>query len=499
MVLFFESWFNDTTMEINQITKHIPEYVVNVADVLINSGYKAYLVGGAVKDLLLGNEPKDYDIATDALPEQIASLFTHSVSTNAKFGTILVITSNRTGERFDVEVTTFRKEEDYFGGRWPAKVEFTNEITEDLSRRDFTINAMAIDLDNIYDQGSHKSEVVIDPFGGQDDLKKGLVRAVGDPIERFSEDGLRAYRACRLAAILNFQIESFTFEAIGKCLHIAEKVSMERVRDELIKLLKYAPKPSIGIELFRESGLLKLFIPELLECIGINQPEWHVEDVYKHSLTTLDLSEDSIKLSALLHDIGKARTRSEDSDGVHFFGHDRVGSEMAGVIMERLHFSKLQIKQVTTLIRWHMFYYPSADWRKGNKLESIVEEESEKQGGWTDSAIRRFISNVGEEYIEDLFKLRIADANANPKSVFDPLEIQSLQNRIAEVRSKDMVLKITDLDIDGNDLEKAGIEKGPRMGQILKYLLDEVIEDPLLNKKENLLQLVREFPSDNQL
>jgi len=484
-------------MEINQITKLIPEYVVNVADMLVNSGYKAYLVGGAVKDLLLGMEPKDYDIATNALPEQISALFAHSVSTNAKFGTILVITSDREGERFDVEVTTFRKEEDYFGGRWPAKVEFTTDITEDLSRRDFTINAMAIDLDNIYDQGSHKTESIIDPFNGQQDLEKKLIKAVGDPIERFSEDGLRAYRACRLAAILGFEIESETFEAIKKSLHIAEKVSMERVRDELMKLLKYAPKPSIGIELFRESGLLKLFIPELLECVDVNQPEWHVEDVYRHSLATLDLAEDSIKLAALLHDIGKARTRSEDETGVHFFGHDKVGSEMAKVIMERLRFSKAQIKKVSNLIRWHMFHYPSADWRKGNQLEAIVEEESSKQGGWTDSAIRRFISNVGEEYIEDLFKLRIADANSNPKSSFDPLEIQSLQNRIAEVRSKDMALKITDLNVTGNDLEQVGIEKGPKMGQVLNYLLEEVIEEPLLNEKENLLKMAKEFQSNN--
>lgn len=483
-------------MEINEITKLIPEYVVNVADVLVNSGYKAYLVGGAVKDLLLGVEPKDYDIATNALPEEIAALFPHSVSTNAKFGTILVITSDREGERFDVEVTTFRKEEDYFGGRWPAKVEFASDITEDLSRRDFTINAMAIDLDTIYDQGPHSSEVIIDPFGGQEDLEKKLIKAVGNPMERFGEDGLRAYRACRLAAILGFEIEAETFSAIKQSLHVAEKVSMERVRDELMKLLKYAPKPSVGIELFRESGLLKLFMPELLECIGIDQPEWHVEDVYKHSLATIDLAEDSIKLAALLHDIGKARTRTEDDAGVHFFGHDKAGAEMAKNIMERLRFSKSQIKKVTTLIRWHMFYYPSADWRKGNQLEDIATEESPKQGGWTDSAIRRFISNVGEEYIEDLFKLRIADANANPKSVFDPLEIQSLQNRIAEVRSKDMALKVTDLNVSGYDLEQIGIEKGPQMGQILDRLLEEVIEDPLLNEKEKLLEMAKHFQKE---
>ncbi len=483
-------------MDIKEISNKIPEYVVNVADVLVNSGYKAYLVGGAVKDILLGIEPHDYDIATDALPEQISALFPHSVSTNAKFGTILVITSDKNGERFDIEVTTFRKEEDYFDGRWPAKVEFSSDLIEDLSRRDFTINAMAIDLDNIYDQGANTSEVVMDPFEGQNDLKNKIIRAVGDPMERFGEDGLRAYRACRLAAVLGFTIEDNTFEAIKKSLHVSAKVSMERVRDELVKLLKQAPKPSVGIELFRTSGLLGLFLPELLEGVDIHQPEWHTDDVYTHSLATLDLAEDSIKMAALLHDIGKPRTKSEDESGVHFFSHDVVGADMAREIMQRLRFSKTEIKKVTTLIRWHMFYYPSADWRKGNDLEKISEEPSQNSGGWTDSAIRRFIQNVGEEYIEDLFKLRIADANANPKSEFNPLEIKALQDRIAEVRSQDMALKITDLDITGHDLENIGIEKGPKMGKILESLLEEVIEDPRLNTKGKLLEMAKNFENN---
>jgi tRNA nucleotidyltransferase (CCA-adding enzyme) len=482
-------------MDIAELRKKLPEYVLNTSDVLVNHGFKAFLVGGAVKDILLGVEPKDYDIATDALPEQISEIFPHSVSTNAKFGTILVINSDREGERYDVEVTTFRKEEDYFGGRWPSKVEFADNITTDLSRRDFTINAMAIDLDTLNDQGITHHEIIVDPFGGQTDLKNKIIKAVGDPMERFGEDGLRAYRACRLAAILNFAIEEKTFEAIKKSLNVSKMVSMERVRDELQKLLKYASKPSVGIELFRESGLLELFIPELLECINIEQPEWHTDDVYTHSIKTLDLAEDSIKLAALLHDVGKARTRIEDETGVHFYSHDIVGSDMVRVIMERLKYSNSEIKKVTTLIRWHMFYYPSAEWRKENPLEIITDQKSDSTGGWSDSAIRRFIANVGEEYIDDLFKLRIADANANPKSVFDPIEIKALQDRISEVRSKDMALKITDLNITGEDLFEAGIEKGPKMGEVLKYLLDNVIEDPIINDKEKLLTLARDYLS----
>lgn len=482
-------------MEIAEIRKNLPEYVLNTSDVLVNHGYKAFLVGGAVKDMLLGVEPKDYDIATNALPEQISKIFPHSVSTNAKFGTILVINSDRKGERYDVEVTTFRSEEDYFGGRWPSKVEFADDITTDLSRRDFTINAMAIDLDNLNDQGSTDHEIIVDPFGGQNDLDAQIIRAVGDPMERFGEDGLRAYRACRLAAILGFTIEEGTFEAIKATLNISKMVSMERVRDELLKLLKYAPKPSVGIELFRTSGLLELFLPELLECINIEQPEWHHDDVYTHSLKTLDLAEDSIKLAALLHDIGKARTKSEDESGIHFYSHDIVGAEMVKVIMERLKFSNSEIKKVSTLVRWHMFYYPSAEWRKENTLEIITDQKSSSSGGWSDSAIRRFIANVGEEFIDDLFKLRIADANANPKSEFDPIEIKALQDRISEVRSKDMALKITDLNITGEDLFEAGIEKGPMMGEVLKHLLEKVIEDPMLNDKEKLLSLSKDYLS----
>lgn len=483
-------------MDLNELRKSLPEYVQNTSDVLINHGFKAFLVGGAVKDLLLGIEPKDYDIATNALPEQISEIFPHSVSTNAKFGTILVINSDREGERYDVEVTTFRKEEDYFGGRWPSKVEFADDITTDLSRRDFTINAMAIDLDNLNDQGINEHEIIVDPFGGQKDLNDKVIRAVGDPLERFGEDGLRAYRACRLAAILDFTIEENTFKAITSTLNISKMVSMERVRDELMKLLKYASKPSVGIELFRESGLLEIFLPELLECIDVNQPEWHADDVYTHSLKTLDMAEDSIKLPALLHDIGKARTRSEDEAGVHFYSHDIIGNEMVKVIMERLKFSKSEIKKVSTLVRWHMFYYPSAEWRKENPLEVITDTNSNTTGGWSDSAIRRFIANVGEEYIDDLFKLRIADANANPKSEFDPIEIKALQDRISEVRSKDMALKITDLRIRGEDLQAIGIENGPIMGEVLKFLLEKVIEDPNLNDKEQLLTIAKEYLID---
>jgi tRNA nucleotidyltransferase (CCA-adding enzyme) len=482
---------------IGELKNRIPEYIFSVADVLVENDFDAYLVGGAVRDILLDRKPKDYDLATNALPEDIVKIFPKTVNTNAKFGTILVIMTDEKGENFDVEVTTYRKEEDYVGGRWPSKVEFTTDIKHDLSRRDFTINAMALNFKDILDQGVSVEEVVFDPFDGIKDLETGIICAVGDPVERFSEDGLRAFKACRLASELDFIIDEATFQGIKETLHVAEKISMERVRDEFVKLLMYSPKPSKGIDLLRQSGLLKIFLPELLDTIGVNQPKWHDDDVYTHSLKTLDLAEDSIKLAALFHDIGKPHTLTEDEDGIHFYGHDKVGSEITGKIMKRLKFSNSEIKRVQSLVRWHMFYYPSAEWRKENELDSIVENVND--GGWSDGAIRRFIKNIGgEELIDDLFKLRIADATSNTKSPFETVEIEALQQRISEVRQKDMALKVTDLDVSGVDLKNIlGIDPGPNMGKVLNFLLDKVIEEPSLNKKDKLIELAKRYQSNN--
>jgi putative nucleotidyltransferase with HDIG domain len=486
-------------MDLYKISNNIPQYVHNVADILHENGFKAYLVGGAVRDLILNKDPKDYDIATDALPEQMEKIFPRCVTTNARFGTILVIMDDASAERFDVEVTTFRKEENYFGGRWPANVEFTSDIIEDLSRRDFTINAMAIDLNRIVDNTTTVEEILIDPYKGQEDLHNRLIRAVRDPVERFSEDGLRAYKACRLASELQFSLDEQTFNAIKKCLSVAEMISIERIRDEFNKLIKYSAKPSRGLNLLLTSGLLKLFIPELIECIGVVQPEFHEDDVYTHSLKVLDRAEDSIKLAALFHDIGKARTKTVDNNGkVHFYGHDQKGAEMTREILTRLKYPKLEILRVVNLIKWHMFYYPSADWRKVNEINSIDAEEVPNIGGWSDSAIRRFIKNVGEEFIDDIFKLRIADATSNNKTQFNNKEIEALQKRISEVKAKEMVLKIEDLAIDGFDLVKLGVKPGPAMGKILNTLLSYVIEDPINNNKEVLKNKVIELMKNIQ-
>lgn len=478
-------------VDINYVRNKIPSYIFSAADILAANGYQVYLVGGAIRDMILAREPKDYDLATNALPDQITKIFPKTIDTNAKFGTILAIVKDDNGESFDVEITTYRKEEDYIKGRWPSKVEFTTQIVEDLSRRDFTINAMALDLAKINQPAINLEDLLVDPFEGMKAIEQKKIIAVGDAKERFVEDGLRAFKACRLASELEFEIEQSTFAGILQTLDVAKMISMERIRDEFNKMLRYSIKPSIGIELLRTSGLLEIFIPELIENIGVTQPEWHTDDVYTHILKTLDLAEDSIKLAALFHDIGKARTFSKDEKGTHFYSHDIVSAQMTEVIMKRMKYSNAQIKRICSLVRWHMFYYPSADWRKSNDLIVI---EKDADGGWTDAAIRRFIHNIGgEELLDDLFKLRIADATSNPKNNFDPIEIKALEKRISEVRAKDMALKVTDLDINGNDLMAIGIKQGPELSKVLGFLLDQVIENPELNSKQELSDLAVKF------
>lgn len=491
-----------------EVKSKIPNYVISIAEELQKNNYEAYLVGGSVRDILLGKDPSDYDIATNAYPEAVEKLFEKSIPTGAKFGTMVVVVSDEKGERFDVEVTTYRSEADYVGGRWPTKVTFTKTIEEDLGRRDFTINAIALDLQN-FDSEMPLVALLKDPFDGIKDLGAKIIRAVRNPLERFTEDGLRPVRGCRLAAQLGFTIEPATFAAIAPTNYITEKVSSERLREELMKLLLNSSKPSIGLLLLQQSGLLKLIIPELEEGIGVTQPEFHAEDVFTHNIHAADVAEDSVKLAALLHDVGKPRTMTKDEHGTHFYGHDMVGAKMVQEIMQRLKFSNNEIDRVVNLVRWHMFYYPSADWRRASSSDdknsvSFTPEYAEKvaaekgspyQGGWTDGAIRRLIKNVGgEDAIDDLMKLRIADATANPFSEFNPQELDVLAERIADVRAKAMAIKLSDLDISGSDLmQELKIEAGPQLGKLLNYLLDQVVEDTALNKRETLLELAKKF------
>jgi poly(A) polymerase/tRNA nucleotidyltransferase (CCA-adding enzyme) len=454
---------------------------------LKKEGFECYLVGGAVRDVAMGKEPRDYDLATDALPDEMLNIFPKSISVGAKFGTVMALIQDNMGETHEVEVTTFRSESDYIDGRWPSSVKFVDEIDKDLGRRDFTINAMVIDLGNIELDGSENTKEVeiYDPFNGLKDIELKKIRAVGTPIERFSEDGLRAFKACRLASQLSFDIDEDTFDAISKSVPVAAQVSMERIRDEFMKMLLKSPKPSVGIDLMKRTGLLKLFMPELLEGIGVEQKLFHHDDVYWHSLRTCDAAHDSVKLAALLHDIAKPRT---DMGNGHFYGHDNMGANMAEEIMKRMKFPQAEVKRVKLLIKNHMFYYPHIE-------ENMSEEEKNKieLHQWTDAAVRRFLQRVGQENIDDLFKLRLADAQSNPMTAFKPEEITLLQQRISKVLQQDMALKITDLKINGDDLVELGIPKGPKVGEVLKELLELVLDDPMMNTKEKLTEKAKEL------
>lgn len=470
-------------MDLASIKNIIPGYVKTVGQTLLDNNYEAYLVGGCVRDLLLQKAPKDYDIATNATPEILSGIFTKAILVGAKFGTVVVLVEDEEGETHQVEVTTYRSEENYVGGRWPEKVSYSDTIEKDLSRRDFTINAMALNLDS-------NNEDLIDLHGGISDLEAKIIRAVGNPIERFSEDGLRSYRACRFASTLGFKIEENTFKAITETLAIANMVSIERVRVEFVRMILESPKPSVGIDLLRQTGLLALFLPEMLEGYGVEQNEYHEHDVYGHLLACVDKADDSVKIAALFHDIAKPRTKV----GGTFYGHDLKGAEMVKEIMKRMRFSNDEIEKTSNLVRWHMFYYPLADAETEDaKLE--IRKEMMKNG-WSDQAVRRFIRNVGgQEAIDDLFKLRIADATCNHKSAWDPREINELQMRISKVLEQDVALKVTDLDIRGHDLMEMGIPEGPKIKEILNYLLDKVEENPLLNTKENLVKIAQEYAS----
>ncbi|MEI7603400.1 MAG: HD domain-containing protein [bacterium] len=468
-------------MNIENFKDKIPVYVKNIGSKLIENGYEAYLVGGCVRDTLLEKSPKDWDIATNATPDKIVEIFPRSILIGARFGTVTVLEEDNNNETFQVEITTYRIEEDYVGGRWPEKVEFASNIEDDLSRRDLTINAFAYNLHS-------DTNELLDFHGGLIDLEQKIIRAVGNPIDRFSEDGLRAFRACRFASTLQYEIDKNTFDAIKETLTVSKMVSVERIQSEFTRLLIESPKPSYGIELLRESGLLSLFLPELLEGYGVDQNDYHHDDVYWHSLHCADIAPDKIKLAALFHDIGKPRKK----DGPHFYGHDIEGAEMTKVIMKRLKFSNDEIDRISNLIRWHMFYYPFS--KEETEDGKIVERTEMMNKGWTDHAVRRFIRNVGgQDAVNELFMLRIADATCNKKSAWDPEEIDALQLRISKVLQEDIALKVTDLDISGTDIMELGVKQGPDIKAVLNFLLEKVEENPLNNDKIVLQEIAKDY------
>jgi tRNA nucleotidyltransferase (CCA-adding enzyme) len=435
-----------------------PREIFEFARVFAQAGKPCYLVGGAVRDYLLGREVSDFDVATEARPEDVMRAFKRVVPTGIKHGTVTVLFKG-----LEVEVTTFRTESAYADGRHPDEVQFAATIEDDLSRRDFTINAMAFDL---------SSKELIDPHGGRGDLAKGLLRAVGDPLERFAEDGLRPLRAVRFASQLGFEIEADTLAAVRPSIPRFRMVSAERVREEFQKIL-LSPVPSLGLRLLESTGLLAEISPELAACRGVEQGGMHVYDVLDHLYACADAAapELVLRVAALLHDIGKPEAKAErPGEAPSFYRHEEYSARDAEAFMKRLRFPNAVIEEVAHLVRGHMFSYDDS---------------------WSDAAVRRFLARVGPESLDRLFALRIADGTGIIGRPVDPRSLDPLRERIAAVLAAREALGVSDLAVKGGDLAAIGIAPGPAMGAVLKELLEAVIDDPGLNEKERLLDIAR--------
>jgi tRNA nucleotidyltransferase (CCA-adding enzyme) len=450
--------------------EHIAQEVRDVCATLEEAGHEAWVVGGCVRDLLMGTRPKDWDLATSAAPEMVQRLFRRTVPTGLKHGTVTVLArSSRRRDEPDgplaVEVTTFRGEGSYSDGRRPDSVAFVKTIQEDLARRDFTMNAVAF---------RPAQQRLVDPFGGQEDLARRRIRAVGAAIERFREDGLRPVRAVRFAATLEFEVEPSTLSAIGETLDVARRVSAERLRDELLKLLA-ARRPSIALRLMQQTGLLDVLLPELVEGVGLTQNRSHAHDVFEHSLACVDAApnEPVVRLGALLHDVAKPRCAApkEGSPSEHtFYRHDAVGAELSDRILRRLRLSNQERERVVGLVGHHMFWYEPA---------------------WTDATVRRFLRRVGPDNVADLFALRAADIVARGRGEDPEVELAELRRRIDGIVAASQALSVGDLAINGADVMRAlGCRPGPMVGQVLQALLERVLEEPELNERERLLALV---------
>lgn len=437
---------------------NIPEKVEKLIKKFRDNGAEIYIVGGAVRDLLLKREIKDWDFTTNLTPEEMQKIFPKNSFYNNKFGTISVVYGD------DIfEITTFRTERGYSDARHPDEVKWGKTLEEDLQRRDFTINAMAMEIID-------GKEKIIDLYGGQEDLKNRLIRTVGNPDERFGEDALRMMRAIRIASQIGFLIEEKTFESIQKNAGLIQKIADERIRDELFKIL-VSPVPSDGITLLKNSGLLKEIIPELLEGYGTRQKGHHIYDVWTHNIMALDncSSNDPVtKLAALLHDVGKPKSMIGEGESRTFHNHEIIGSRMAVKIGKRLKLSNKELEQLFKLVRWHMFSTESTQ---------------------TDKAVRRFIRNVTPEYIDEMIALRRGDRlGSGAKESSWRWEL--FKNRIVEVQKQPFSIK--DLKVNGMDvMEVLQIKPSKKVGEVLEAIFKEVDEKPELNEREILLEKIK--------
>jgi tRNA nucleotidyltransferase (CCA-adding enzyme) len=445
----------------------VPAEVHDILRTLWGAGHAAYVVGGGLRNALLGRISTNWDLATAALPEQTAALFEDAAYEN-RFGTVVL---QREGH--DYEITTFRTDHDYADFRRPHRVEFGTSLEADLARRDFTVNAMAWGRHAGSDETGAEA-ILIDPFDGRDDVARRTLRAVGEPLRRFEEDALRMVRAVRLAATLDFTIEPATLRGIQARAPLIAHLSGERIATEL-GLLLAADEPSVGLRLLADTGLLAPISEELAAQRGIAQNKVEGEDLWDHTLRTVDaaINHPVVRLAALVHDIGKPATAA---DG-HFYGHEVVGAEVARAFLDRLHEPRAVTEQVTHLVRNHMFGYETT---------------------WSDAAVRRFIGKVGPDSINELFALREADnvGSGQPQSAGG---LDELRARVATELAEGPVLDRSALAIDGADLmAELGLEPGPGLGRVLEALLERVIEDKSLNSAPTLLLLARQLVADDR-
>jgi tRNA nucleotidyltransferase (CCA-adding enzyme) len=435
----------------------IPKEVKFTIETLKKASFKAFIVGGCVRDFLRGIEPEDWDVTTDAKPEDIQKIFPKSFYEN-KFLTVTIQTDSRNLKLKEIEITTYRSEAKYTDKRHPDEVKFAKTIEEDLARRDFTVNAIAMD----------EKLKVIDPFSGQEDLKNKIIRAVGKPEDRFSEDALRMMRAVRFAVTLGegWRIEEKTSKAIKKNAGHLAAISKERIRDELIKIIM-SERAAEGIETLRNLGLLKYIIPELEEGYKIAQNKHHIYECYEHSLRSLDYAAKKkfnkyVRISALLHDIGKPKSKQGEGKEATFYSHEIIGAKMTAQILNRLKFPKKEIEKITKLVRYHLFYY--------------------NVGEVSDSSVRRLVLKVGPENVEELLQVRMADRIGSGVPKAEPYKLRHLKYVIEKVSQDPISAKM--LKMSGNDVMNIlGVSPSPKVGQILDILLNHILEDPEKNKK----------------
>lgn len=432
--------------------------VVKILNKFEKNKFKAYIVGGAVRDYLLGYDINDYDIATDAKPEEVTEIFEKVIPTGVKYGTVTLVYNNK-----NYEITTFRKDFDYINNRKPDKVVYSEDIDEDIKRRDFTINSLYCD----------SKGRIRDKYSGVKDIKSKIIRTIGNPDERFKEDALRMIRAVRFMATLGFKIEEKTKNSIVKNHQLIENVSAERIKTEFDRIL-LSNNPGEGIRTLTDTNLMKYIIPELYKTVDFDQhSKYHDKNVYDHTIAVVENIEPKLdlRLAALLHDISKPEsfTLDEELEG-HFKGHHIKSADKSVEILKRLRYDNKTIENVRVLIRYH-----------------YLKDISIKEKG-----VKRFINNVGKERLDDIFKLNIADikGKADMRSID---KVYNLQKKCKEIFEKQEPLSIKDLKINGNDIIKTGVKEGKKVGEVLQYLLEKVLENPDLNNRKDLLEITKNY------